>query len=109
MTSTLPPQQVRTKYLKGSQGTSLVLKYRPHEAATLHSIIKRIRLKGDKAPSLSLIARRSLALYLDLLDSSTQAFDNEVRALEKLATPVSRRIPQEPLTPPPRDSATATQ
>ncbi len=83
--------QVRTSYIKASDGTTLILKYRHADAQALRASLQRIRLKGDKQPSLALIARRSMALYLAHLESSPTAFANEVQALEKLATPVSHR------------------
>ena len=83
--------QVRTKYIKDADGATLILRYRVQDAAALRAAVQRIRLQGDKRPSLSLIARRSLGLYLQHLDSSPLAFDTEMAALEKLATPVSTR------------------
>ena len=86
--------QVRTKYIKAHDGTTLILRYRHADAAELHMALQRIRLQGGKRPSLSLIARRSMGLYLAHLDSSPAAFVNEVAALEKLATPVAHRKKQ---------------
>lgn len=83
--------QVRTQYIKARDGTTLILKYRHAQAIELRTAVQRIRLKGDKQPSLALIARRSMGLYLEHLESSPTAFANEVQALEKLATPVSHR------------------
>lgn len=83
--------KVLTQYIKSSDGTKLVLNYRHQEANGIRAALNRIRLKGDKTPSLSLIARRSMALYLEHLNSSNQAFDIEVEALEKLATRASKR------------------
>ena len=72
-------------------GTTVTLSYRHQEANELRKAAQRIRLQGNKAPSLSLLARRSMSLYLALLESSPQAFTNEVEALEKLATPIATR------------------
>jgi hypothetical protein len=83
--------KVLTKYIRASDGTTLTLNYRHQEANALRAAVQRIRLKGDKTPSLSLIARRSMSLYMQLLESSHAAFAAEVNALEKLATPVSTR------------------
>ena len=80
-----------TRYIRAKDGTKLVLNYRHQEANELRTALQRIRLKGDRTPSLSLIARRSMALYLTLLQSSPTAFDRELQALEKLATPVAHR------------------
>lgn len=83
--------KVLTKYIRARDGTKLVLNYRHQEANGIRSAVQRIRLKGDKAPSLSLIARRSMGLYIAHLQSSPAAFANEVQALEQLATPVAHR------------------
>lgn len=90
--STSASPGVRTKYLRARDGATLVLNYRPEEASRLRVAVQRIRLKGNRQPSLSLVARRSMSLYLSLLESGASAFATEVDALERLATPVSRRI-----------------
>ena len=90
--STSASPGVRTKYLRARDGATLILNYRPEEAISLRAAVQRIRLKGDRQPSLSLVARRSMSLYLSLLNSGPSALATEVEALEKLATPVSRRI-----------------
>ena len=83
--------KVLTRYLKARDGTVLTLNYRHQEANAIRSTVQGIRLKGDKTPSLSLIARRSMGLYLAHLESSPSAFANEVAALEKLATRATDR------------------
>ena len=88
--------QVRTQYIKAGDGTTLILKYRHAQAIELRMTLQKLRLKGDKQPSLSLIARRSMGLYLEHLESSPTALANEVQALEKLATPVAHRKQSKP-------------
>lgn len=83
--------KVMTKYIRARDGTKLILNYHHQEANAMRQVLSRIRLTGNRAPSLSLIARRSMELYLEHLQSGSLAFANEVDALEKLATPVSRR------------------
>ena len=83
--------KVLTQYIPAKDSTKLILNYRHQEANGIRAALDRIRLKGDKTPSLSLIARRSMALYLEHLTSSPQAFDMEVEALERLATRASKR------------------
>ena len=90
--STSASPGVRTQYLRARDGTTVILNYRPEEASSLRAAVQRIRLKGGRQPSLSLVARRSMSLYLSLLNSGPSALATEVEALEKLATPVSRRI-----------------
>ena len=82
--------QVRTRYTKG-EGTTLLLKYPTREAEEMRTAALSIRLKGDKQPSLSLLARRSMRLYLEMLNASPAALAAEHAALERLATPVSYR------------------
>lgn len=83
--------KVLTKSIRARDGTTLTLNYRHQEAHELRAAVQRIRLNGNRQPSLSMIARRSMALYLSLLQSGPTNFANEVRALEKLATPISHR------------------
>jgi len=85
------PTQVRARYFKHVETTTLTLRYLKGDASAIRAAAEGIRLKGDKKPSLGLIARRSLALYLQHINSSPLAFDTEMEALEKLATPVSTR------------------
>jgi hypothetical protein len=91
------PAKVRTRYLRAKDGTTLVLNYRHQEAHDIRAALQRIRLKGDKTPSLSLIARRSMRVYLAHLESSPAAFAHEVQALERLATPVANRKDSTPM------------
>ena len=88
--------KVLTKYIRARDGTMLALNYRHQEANAIRMAVQRIRLKGGRAPSLSLIARRSISVYLAHLDSSQRAFDEEVQALEKLATPIATRQQKAP-------------
>ena len=83
--------KVLTKYIRARDGTVLTLNYRHQEANSIRTAMQKLRLKGDKAPSLSLIARRSIGLYLAHLQSSPEAFAGEIQALEELATPISHR------------------
>lgn len=85
--------KVLTKYIKARDGTTLTLTYRREEAQALRSLVQSIRLKGDKTPSLSLIAKRAMRLYLDLMTSGSAQFASEIAALERLATPVPTRAP----------------
>ena len=77
--------------------SALVLNYPPNEAARLRDLISSIRLRGDRKPSLSLLARRSMAVYLDHVASSPDALADEIEALEMLATPIATRKKTAPL------------
>ena len=83
--------KVLTKSIRARDGTTLTLNYRHQEANELRSAVQRIQLNGNRKPSLSMIARRSMAVYLSILQSGPTNFANEVQALEKLATPISQR------------------
>ncbi len=79
-----------------SGSTALVLNYPQNEAARLRDLVASIRLRGDREPSLSLIARRSMAVYLDHVASSPDALAGEIEAMELLATPISTRKKTQP-------------
>src|SRR5471030_843674 len=83
--------KVLSRYLKRTGTTTLTLNYPKNEAARLRDLIQSIRLQGDRKPSLSLLARRSMAVYLDHVASSPDALAHEIEALEMLATPISTR------------------
>ena len=68
--------KVLTKYIRARDGTVLTLNYRHQEANAIRSALQKIRLKGDKTPSLSLIARRSIAVYLSHLESMLTPAEN---------------------------------
>lgn len=83
--------KVMSRSLRGRGGIKLSLNYPVHEAQTMRQTIQRIRLQGDRQPSLSLIARRSMGFYMVHLESSPAAFAKEVEALDGLATPRAHR------------------
>ncbi len=89
--------KVLTRYRKRNGTTTLVLNYPTNEAARLRDLIESIRLRGDRKPSLSLIARRSMAVYLDHVASSPDALATEIEALELLATPIATRKKTQPV------------
>ena len=89
--------KVRSRYLKRGGSSTIVLNYPKNEAQCIRAAIEAIRLRGNRKPSLSLIARRSIAVYLDHLQSSHTALDTEVQALEILATPIATRKKTEPV------------
>ncbi|MEO5690113.1 MAG: hypothetical protein ABIR54_22360 [Burkholderiaceae bacterium] len=82
---------VRSRYVRAINGVTLVLNYTEREAKPLREAINGIRLRGDRKPSLSLLARRSMALYLELLHRDPEARAQEMEALELLATPLATR------------------
>ena len=82
---------VRTRRVRATDTTTLTLNYPKNEAARLRDLMQSIRLRGDRKPSLSLLARRSMAVYLDHVASSPDALAGEIEAWELLATPISTR------------------
>lgn len=87
--------KVLTKAVKAADGTTVVLNYRKPEAAQMRELVRSLRLKGDRRPSMSLIARRSMGLYLDNMARAQRTrpdlFAREVEALEKMVTPIDTR------------------
>lgn len=84
--------RMMTKRVRARDGTTLVLNYRKPEAARMRALVQSIRIKGNKSPSLSLIARRSMQFYLTRLESARvnrpDAYASELFELESMVTPV---------------------
>ena len=85
--------KVHARYLKSAGSATLVLNLRPQEATALRSFVASVRLRGDKIPSLSLVARRAMLAYLAHVQYSPETRASEIAVLEKLATPFSDRAP----------------
>ena len=83
--------KVLTRRVSRTGNSALVLNYPQNEAARLRDLVDSIRLRGNRKPSMSLLARRSMQLYLDMVQSSHAALANEVQALEMLSTPITTR------------------
>ena len=80
--------KVMTRHIQAKDGTTVALHYPAYQAQALRSLVQRIRLKGDRKPSLSLFARRAMQVYLDHIESSPRALEAERLAMEKMVTPV---------------------
>ena len=85
--------KVMTKRIQARDRTTVLLTYSASDANALRMLAQTIQLRGDRKPSLSLLARRAMTIYRALLDSSPAAFDAEVRALDKMVTPVPKPAP----------------
>lgn len=83
--------KVNNRYAPAAGGTTVTLNFRAPEATSLRSFVASIRLRGDRIPSLSLIARRAMSVYLAHAQYSPETRASEIAALEKLATPFTRR------------------
>ena len=90
--------KLMTKRIQASDGTTLVLNYRKPEAHSMRTLVQSIRLKGNKTPSLSLIARRSMQLYLARLETAKATrpdiFASEIGELERMVTPIPKPAPR---------------
>ena len=95
--------KIMSKMIRAADGTTVALTYLKPEAHAMRALVQSIRLKGSKSPSLSLIARRSMQLYVSRLESARASrpdiFAAEVAELDKMVTtypsprPVSRKAP----------------
>ena len=86
--------KLMSKRIKAYDRSTVVLSYRPHEANALRLLAQTIKLKGDDKPSLSLLSRRALVLYVAHIErlraSGLEGFAAEVAALENLTVPKAR-------------------
>jgi hypothetical protein len=83
--------KVHTRPVRGAGATALTLNLSATEALGLKAFIDTLRLRGDKIPSMSLIARRAVQAYLIHVQFSYATRAAEVDVLEKMATPYSNR------------------
>ena len=88
--------KVLTRQVRDANATALTLNYSPKEATALRSFVASIKLRGDKTPSMSLIARRAMTVYLAHVQYSHETKASEIAVLEKLATNFSDRAPCKP-------------
>jgi hypothetical protein len=83
--------KVHTRFVRGAGATCLTLNLSAVEAGGLKAFIAGLRLRGDRAPSMSLVARRAVQAYLAHVQFSLETRASEVAVLEKMATPFSTR------------------
>jgi hypothetical protein len=62
------------------------LSLNPSEASQLKAFVSTLRLRGDKQPSMTLIARRAVLAYLSSIMFSAETKAAEIEVLEKMAT-----------------------
>jgi hypothetical protein len=77
--------KVLTRRPQARGRTAVMLTYAPYEAAQLRALADSIRIKGDKKPTLSTIARRALTVYCHVYEARPA---EERAAIEKLVTQV---------------------
>ena len=84
--------RMMTKRVPARERSTVILSFKSSDANAMRAFINSIRLKGDKAPSQSLVARRALQVYLRRLEllrrEAPAEFAAEVEALEAMVTPV---------------------
>jgi hypothetical protein len=78
--------KIMTKRVQASDRASVLLSYSTREAKALRDLANSFTLKGKKA-SLSLLSRRSLQVYQEILNNPLHRA-NEEQILNKMVTPV---------------------
>ena len=84
--------KLMTKPVQASDRTTVILSYTQRDAKALRLMAAAFTLKGTKKASLSLISRRSLQLYLQLIADPTRKAHEEA-ALERMVTVVPTPAP----------------
>ena len=84
--------KIFTKRVQAGDRSTVSLTYSTGDAQTLRAVAASFTLKGDKKASLSLISRRSLQLYLQLISDPTRK-GHEESILNKMVTPVPAPAP----------------
>lgn len=100
MTPDQNDSKVLTKRVQPSDRSTVILSYPSREAIALRTLAASFILKGDKKASLSLVSRRALQVYAQILSNPAHRI-NEAKALDKMVTPVpspapfsTRKVPQ---------------
>lgn len=84
---------VLTKRVRTYDRSTLVLNYPTADAKDLRALAQAIRLKQDKRPTLSLLARRGLTLYREALKRPGM-LESEIKVLNEMTTPVPKPAPK---------------
>jgi len=85
-------QKLMTKRVQASDRTTVILSYSTRDAQALRAIAAAILLKQGKRPSLSLLCRRALQLYGQLITSPAHRA-TEIEELNRMVTPVPVSAP----------------
>ena len=78
--------KVLTRYTRAAGSSTMSLSLNPNEASQLKAFVSTLRLRGDKQPSMTLIARRAVLAYLSHIKFSAETRASEMEVLEKMAT-----------------------
>jgi len=92
MNPTPNESKMMTKRVHASDRATVVISYPSREAIALRTLAASFTLKGDKKASLSLVSRRALQVYAQILSNPVHR-TNESRVLEKMVTPVPSPAP----------------
>ena len=84
--------KVFTRRIQASDRATVSLTFPTRDAQALRAMASAFTLKGDKKASLSLISRRSLHLYLQLIADPTRKAHEEA-ALNRMVTVVPAPAP----------------
>jgi hypothetical protein len=93
MTTDPNDSKMMSRRVPSANSSTVVLNFQTSDATRLREAAAAITIKGDKKPSLSVIARRSLVLYMALL-MSPESLAAEIKAIEALVTPVPAPAPK---------------
>ena len=92
MTAPIEPQpgnlgKIMSVRIRCRNKSTVVLNYPAHEAQAIRNLAASIRLKCGTRPSLSLLSRRALEIYLAVFP---QAIERETAVLNRMCTPVPK-------------------
>jgi hypothetical protein len=92
--------KVLAKRVIARDRTTLILTYKSSDAAALRRFVQQIRLKGDRKPTMSLIAGRAMEVYR-LLMERPGVLESETAVLDRMVTPVPKpaKVSKRTLTP----------
>ena len=84
--------KMMTKRVQASDRATVVISYPSREAIALRTLAASFTLKRDKKASLSLVSRRALQVYAQILSNPVHR-TNETKVLDKMVTPIPSPAP----------------
>lgn len=84
--------KVLAKRIQAHDRTTVLLTYSRTDANELRTLVQSITLKASKKPSLSLIAKRAMGIYLERMKEPDE-FARETAVLDRMVTPVPAPAP----------------
>jgi hypothetical protein len=84
--------KVLTRRVPVHDRSTVILSYTSRDASALRKLAASFTLKGDKKASLSLLSRRALQVYAQIL-TNPDHLANETKALDKMVTPIPSPAP----------------